>query len=94
MKTRIEIIADLRRQGKTERQIAAHLGIKPNTVTSMEARAKKRQTANRNKVQLSALTHADLDRVARRRGMTVDQLAEELLRIVILDNLFEALLDH
>lgn len=94
MKTRIEIIAELRRKGQTERQIAAQLGIKPNTVTSMEARAKKRQTANRNKVQLTALTHADLERVAARRGLTADQLAEELLRIIILDDLFQALLDH
>lgn len=94
--SRILAIKALRRQGKTEGEIAAMLGIKPNTVSSIECRARKRKSVGNggaHKLRISGELLADLSDEAERRNTSPAVLAQKIVRIVARDDLFAAVLD-
>ena len=94
--SRILAIRALRQEGKTETQIAALLGIKPNSVTSIEARARARCSygkGGRQKVFLSGDCLIGLHDEAERRGISVHSLATQLLRVIAREDLVDAILD-
>lgn len=86
-----EAVVALRGLGWTERQIADKLGIKPNTVTSLEAKHRQRAAKWRQTVEVNV--HHDLIREASRRQLTTDELVNRILRNVVQDKLFNAILD-
>lgn len=86
-----EAVVALRGLGWTENQIAAKLNIKPSTVTSLEVR--HRQRAAKRKQTLEVNVHHDLIREAARRRLTTDELIERILKNVVQDKLFTAILD-
>jgi len=83
-------ILAMKQRGLTEGQIAKRLGIKPNTVSSMAVRAKRRQ---KRPVALAENVMLDLERAALRRGLTPHQLADRLLTEIVVANLIDAVLD-
>lgn len=89
----VDKIAAMRRKGMTERQIARDLGIKPNSVTSMEARARRRAAKAPQSVRVSGCVMADLTRAADARGFDVDTLINRLLHCIAVDDLVAAILD-
>ncbi len=86
-----EAVVALRGLGWTERQIADKLGIKPNTVTSLETKHRQRAAKRRQTVEVNV--HHDLIREASRRQLTTDELVNRILRTVVQDKLFNAILD-
>lgn len=88
--TRVEQIQALRAKGKTEKQIADELGIKPNSVSSMEAKARARP----KKFTVSGNVYFDIIRAATLRGKTADELCDEILSAILCDNLIPAILDE
>lgn len=83
-------IIGLRREGLTEREISVKLGIKPNTVTSMECRARQREKAL---LKIDRNIYEDLRRVAWKRGITPEILGAKLLTVIVADGLIDAILD-
>lgn len=94
--SRTAAIQALRRERKTEGEIARLIGIKPNTVSSLLARAKKRGSAGRGstpRLRLRGELLLDLAEAAEARGVSPAQLAEQILRAVIADDLYAAVLE-
>lgn len=95
--TRIAAICALRAEGKTENQIAAAIGIRPGTVTSIECRARRRHTVGKggaHYLRISGVNLGDLCEEAQRRGYSPTRLAERIIRVVATDSLFDAVLDQ
>ncbi len=94
--SRVAAIAALRGKDMTEREIAALIGIKPATVTSLEARARKRGSLGRGHayaVRVSGEVLCDMQDAAADRQITPATLANTLLRTIARDGLFDAILD-
>lgn len=90
----VDKIQALRRQGKTEREIARALGIKRNSVTSLESRERQRASRRGIPVHVDANLHLDLEREARIRQVAVPALLHSLIAVVVRDRLFAAILDE
>ncbi len=89
--SRSSAIIEMNRKGMTEREIADRLRIKPNTVSSMLARAKRRE---KKPLEIERNLFEDLRREAWKRGTTPQNLAHQLLATVIRDKLVEAVIDQ
>lgn len=95
--SRIAAIRALRSEGKTEMQIASAIGIRPNTVTSLESRARQRGSlghGSTHKLRLSGEMMRELQEAAEARGVTPSVLANSIIRTVARDDLFAAVLDE
>ena len=79
--------------GMTEKQIGAKLDILPDTVTALECRYRQRAERRKHSVKLNGLLYDDFTRQAGRRGLPTEQLIETLLRTIVYDDLFAAILD-
>lgn len=82
-------ILALQKRGLTERQIASRMGIKPNTVSSLASRGRKRA---RRICVISENLYLDLERHAEQRGLKAVDLASKLLTTIISDKLIDAVL--
>lgn len=99
--SRSEAVAALRSEGLTSRQIAERIGIAVKTVTALEgSMARRDRTEPReahipgwNTIAIDDDTQRALRPHAARRGLTVAQLARDLLVVLANDALVDALLD-
>lgn len=97
--SRTAAVLAMRAQGLTSRQIAQRIGIEIKTVSALEGsaarvnREPKRDLPSWNSVAIDMDTLRALRPHAARRGVSVTQLARELLHVLADDDLVDALLD-
>jgi transcriptional regulator len=93
--SRTAAIFALKAQGKTEKQIAAELGMAEGSISSMIWKHRRRRAFIENAVPLTidGNLRADLEREARKRGVYVPTLINQLLRAIVVDKLVSAVLD-
>lgn len=93
--SRTAAIFALKAEGKTERQIAAALGMAEGSVSSMIWKARRREwgKADQFPVAIDGNLRADLEREASKRGVYVPTLVNQLLRAIVADKLVSAVID-
>ena len=93
--SRTAAIFALKAEGRTERQIANELGLARGAVSSMiwKARRRERSEANKFPVTIDGNLRSDLEREAKRRGVYVETLVNQLLRAIVSDKLVSAVID-
>jgi len=83
----------LKAQGLTWPQVGNLLGISDRQASSLACRTRQRAAKSVRTVELSGNVFLDLEREARRRGTSPDALAAQLLHHVVVDKLYNAILD-
>lgn len=102
--SRTQAITALRKKGMTTREIADEIGISPNNVTALEASITRKPRSSETHyaddryqtirmVPVPAEILALLASAARRRDMSREQLAREIIEKVAEDRLVDAVLD-
>jgi transposase len=90
--SKTEAILALRAKGMTDREIAPLVGLSPKTLASMVSKWKRVHAEGRT-IKLPPNVFHDLKREGRRRSLTPDEMAKQVLTAVCADRLFAALLD-
>lgn len=96
--TRTEAVLALRALGRTTRQIAEEIGIEPKTVSALEVSAVRSAKHSRaGEIGRGVLLPMDvlnrMRRPAAKRGMEPHELAVRIVRMVVMSDLIDAVLD-
>lgn len=82
----------LKEQGKTWGEIGRILNMRPKACSSLASKTKANWAKTERTITLENNVFIDLEREAHKRGMKGNELAELLLRTIIVDKLYDAIL--
>lgn len=92
--TKSAAVIAMRAEGLTFGQIGKRLNMPSRAASSMYHRTVKRLQRAVRTVELQGNVFLDLEREAVARGMTAGEFAEELLKRIVIDKLYAAVLDE